>query len=159
MQLSLTVLVPRVWPFLRHTISSVRRAALETLFTLLSKADQVNLDIKLLEQIWQNGCNYSVCSSEYWLILFIVLQSCALWINPILQDMLRHIFQSCILESNEEILELIRKVCCLTKTVYLGMLRLILHQYRILSLALFCQLIMERHQCLGPVWFDVNIDF
>uniref|UniRef100_A0AAZ3R977 TATA-binding protein-associated factor 172 n=1 Tax=Oncorhynchus tshawytscha TaxID=74940 RepID=A0AAZ3R977_ONCTS len=40
MQQSLTVLVPRVWPFLRHTISSVRRAALETLFTLLSKADQ-----------------------------------------------------------------------------------------------------------------------
>lgn len=75
-QQSLTVLVPRVWPFLRHTISSVRRAALETLFTLLSKADQ----------------------------------SCAVWINPILQDMLRHIFQSCILESNEEILELIQKV-------------------------------------------------
>lgn len=76
MQLSLTVLVPRVWPFLRHTISSVRRAALETLFTLLSKADQ----------------------------------SCAVWINPILQDMLRHIFQCCILESNEEILELVQKV-------------------------------------------------
>lgn len=33
-----------------------------------------------------------------------------MWLNPILQDMLRHIFQSCILESNEEILELIRKV-------------------------------------------------
>ncbi|XP_061645267.1 TATA-binding protein-associated factor 172 isoform X2 [Phyllopteryx taeniolatus] len=76
MQQSLTVLVPRVWPFLRHTISSVRRAALETLFTLLSKSDQ----------------------------------KCAVWINPILQDMLRHIFQSCILESNEEILELIQKV-------------------------------------------------
>uniref|UniRef100_A0A3Q2YQE6 B-TFIID TATA-box binding protein associated factor 1 n=1 Tax=Hippocampus comes TaxID=109280 RepID=A0A3Q2YQE6_HIPCM len=76
MQQSLTVLVPRVWPFLRHTISSVRRAALETLFTLLSKSDQ----------------------------------KCAVWINPILQDMLRHVFQSCILESNEEILELIQKV-------------------------------------------------
>ncbi|KAM7385145.1 hypothetical protein PAMP_001241 [Pampus punctatissimus] len=76
MQQSLTVLVPRVWPFLRHTISSVRRAALETLYTLLSKADQ----------------------------------SCAMWINPILQDMLRHYFQSCILESNEEILELVQKV-------------------------------------------------
>ncbi|CAJ1066966.1 TATA-binding protein-associated factor 172 [Xyrichtys novacula] len=76
MQQSLTVLVPRVWPFLRHTISSVRKAALETLFTLLSKSEQ----------------------------------SCAMWINPILQEMLRHIFQSCILESNEEILELIQKV-------------------------------------------------
>ncbi|XP_063047545.1 TATA-binding protein-associated factor 172 isoform X2 [Engraulis encrasicolus] len=76
MQQSLTVLVPRVWPFLRHTISSVRKAALETLFTLLSKADQ----------------------------------NCAVWLNPILQDMLRHIFQSCILESNQEILDLIQKV-------------------------------------------------
>jgi len=33
-----------------------------------------------------------------------------MWINPILQEMLRHIFQSCILESNEEILELIQRV-------------------------------------------------
>ncbi|XP_076831393.1 TATA-binding protein-associated factor 172 isoform X2 [Brachyhypopomus gauderio] len=76
MSQSLTVLVPRVWPFLRHTIASVRRAALETLFTLLSKADQ--------------GCDE--------------------WLSPILQDMLRHIFQSCILESNQEILDLIQKV-------------------------------------------------
>ncbi|XP_062927802.1 TATA-binding protein-associated factor 172 isoform X2 [Mobula hypostoma] len=75
-QQSLTVLVPRVWPFLRHTISSVRKAALETLFTLLSTQDQ----------------------------------SCVMWLTPILQDMLRHIYQSCILESNQEILELIQKV-------------------------------------------------
>lgn len=45
--------------------------------------------------------------------MFCVPQSCAMWINPILQEMLRHIFQSCILESNEEILELIQKVCCM----------------------------------------------
>nr|XP_028585647.1 TATA-binding protein-associated factor 172 isoform X3 [Podarcis muralis] len=75
-QQSLTVLVPRVWPFLHHTISSVRKAALETLFTLLSTEDQ----------------------------------SSAAWLTPILQDMLRHIFQFCILESNQEILELIHKV-------------------------------------------------
>lgn len=46
MQHSLTVLVPRVWPFLRHTISSVRRAALETLFTLLSRSEQVKIKEK-----------------------------------------------------------------------------------------------------------------
>lgn len=40
-----------------------------------------------------------------------------MWINPILQEMLRHIFQSCILESNDEILELIQKVCCLAHTL------------------------------------------
>lgn len=75
-QQSFTVLVPRVWPFLRHTISSVRKAALETLCTLLSTQDQ----------------------------------SYSLWLTPILQDMLRHIFQFCILESNHEILDLIHKV-------------------------------------------------
>ncbi|KAM3913658.1 TATA-binding protein-associated factor 172 isoform 2-T2 [Leptodactylus fuscus] len=75
-QQSLTILVPRVWPFLRHTISSVRKAALETLCTLLSTQDQ-------------NSSG---------------------WLTPILQDMLRHIFQICILESNQEILDLIQKV-------------------------------------------------
>ncbi|KAG8435264.1 hypothetical protein GDO86_013278 [Hymenochirus boettgeri] len=75
-QQSLTVLVPRVWPFLRHTISSVRKAALETLYTLLSTQDQ----------------------------------NCSAWLTPILQDILRHIFQICILESNQEILDLIHKV-------------------------------------------------
>ncbi|XP_075699357.1 TATA-binding protein-associated factor 172 isoform X1 [Rhinoderma darwinii] len=75
-QQSLTILVPRVWPFLRHTISSVRKAALETLCTLLSTQDQ----------------------------------NCSGWLTPILQDMLRHIFQICILESNQEILDLIHKV-------------------------------------------------
>ncbi|XP_053548913.1 TATA-binding protein-associated factor 172 [Bombina bombina] len=75
-QQSLTTLVPRVWPFLRHTISSVRKAALETLCTLLSTQDQ----------------------------------NCSGWLTPILQDMLRHIFQICILESNQEIIELIHKV-------------------------------------------------
>ncbi|CAI9571309.1 unnamed protein product, partial [Staurois parvus] len=75
-QQSLTILVPRVWPFLRHTISSVRKAALETLCTLLSTQDQ----------------------------------NCSGWLTPILQDMLRHIFQLCILESNQEILNLIHKL-------------------------------------------------
>ncbi|KAM4703865.1 TATA-binding protein-associated factor 172 [Rhinophrynus dorsalis] len=75
-QQSLAILVPRVWPFLRHTISSVRKAALETLCTLLSTQDQ----------------------------------NCSVWLTPILQDMLRHIFQICILESNQEILDLIHKV-------------------------------------------------
>ncbi|XP_063818105.1 TATA-binding protein-associated factor 172 isoform X2 [Pseudophryne corroboree] len=75
-QQSLSILVPRVWPFLRHIISSVRKAALETLCTLLFTQDQ----------------------------------SCTGWLTPILQDMLRHIFQLCILESNQEILDLIQKV-------------------------------------------------
>ncbi|XP_077979914.1 TATA-binding protein-associated factor 172-like [Glandiceps talaboti] len=33
---SLSELIPRLWPFLRHNISSVRKAALQTLYTLLT---------------------------------------------------------------------------------------------------------------------------
>ncbi|KAG5831429.1 hypothetical protein ANANG_G00303630 [Anguilla anguilla] len=74
-QQSLTVLVPRVWPFLRHTISSVRRAVLLLL-------DPLHPPVQIRP----------------------------VWLTPILQDMLRHIFQSCILESNQGILDLIQKV-------------------------------------------------
>ncbi|XP_012935979.1 TATA-binding protein-associated factor 172 [Aplysia californica] len=39
MTASLTALTPRLWPFLRHNIMSVRKAALETLLTLLNLHD------------------------------------------------------------------------------------------------------------------------
>lgn len=112
---SLTVLVPRVWPFLRHTISSVRKAALETLYTLLSKADEVTAGHFTKQQCGRKRAagqqsKFSFTAS-FFFPFFLSLQSIAGWINPILQDMLRHIFQSCILESNEEILDLIQKVC------------------------------------------------
>lgn len=44
------------------------------------------------------------------LIMIFLFQSSSTWLTPILQDMLRHIFQFCILESNQEILDLIHKV-------------------------------------------------
>lgn len=53
--------------------------------------------------------------------LVYFLQSCAMWLNPILQDMLRHIFQSCILESNQEILDLIQKVCEASMFLLMGL--------------------------------------
>ncbi|XP_022080347.1 TATA-binding protein-associated factor 172-like isoform X2 [Acanthaster planci] len=75
---STTTLMPRLWPFLRHNITSVRRAVLETLCTLLlADHQQVPTDV---------------------------------WLPPVLQDALRHIFQRCILESNPDILALIDKV-------------------------------------------------
>ncbi|XP_078455706.1 TATA-binding protein-associated factor 172 [Lampetra fluviatilis] len=77
MQQSFTVLVPRVWPFLRHNSSSVRKAALETLNTILSTQDS---------------------------------QSCSLWLTPILQDMMRFIYQVAILESSQDICYLVQKV-------------------------------------------------
>ncbi|ESO84153.1 hypothetical protein LOTGIDRAFT_155478 [Lottia gigantea] len=39
MSQSLTELTPRLWPFLRHNITSVRKATLETLYTLLNIFD------------------------------------------------------------------------------------------------------------------------
>ncbi|XP_077865248.1 TATA-binding protein-associated factor 172-like [Saccoglossus kowalevskii] len=77
---SLAELVPRLWPFLKHTISSVRKAALETLYTLLTI----------------NGSQIP----------------CSQWLPPILQDALRHVYQRCILEDKEDILELVEKVWC-----------------------------------------------
>lgn len=66
-QQSLTVLVPRVWPFLHHTISSVRKAALETLFTLLSTQDQVRIRVinVLLWCILEYTWSYDFLVSEF----------------------------------------------------------------------------------------------
>lgn len=75
-------------------------------FIVVKKINCIVLFPKLLLMVHSRNCCY---------INLSVLQSCAMWINPILQDMLRHIFQSCILESNEEILELIQKVCCMNE--------------------------------------------
>lgn len=74
----LGTLVQRLWPFMRHTIGSVRRAVLETLNTLL-------------------------CTENPQMPV-------AVWLPPILTDLLRHIFQRCILETNKDILELVKKV-------------------------------------------------
>ncbi|MGH0142790.1 UNVERIFIED_CONTAM: hypothetical protein FKN15_077055 [Acipenser sinensis] len=67
-QQSLTVLVPRVWPFLHHTISSVRKAAQETLFTLLSKEDQV-----WTELIRQAPLQYVVAAACPWMGAWLCL--------------------------------------------------------------------------------------
>uniref|UniRef100_A0A8C4F387 BTAF1 RNA polymerase II, B-TFIID transcription factor-associated n=1 Tax=Dicentrarchus labrax TaxID=13489 RepID=A0A8C4F387_DICLA len=88
-QQSLTVLVPRVWPFLRHTISSVRRAALETLFTLLSKADQVWME--LLSQAPQQ---YVVAASCPWMGAWLCLMMQASHI-PIDLNMLLEVKARC----------------------------------------------------------------
>ena len=43
----LSELVPRLWPFLRHTISAVRVSALETLETLLNQTAMANPEAKV----------------------------------------------------------------------------------------------------------------
>lgn len=75
---SLSEFVPRLWPFLRHNIVSVRRAALQTLLSLLSS----------------NSTNPQPCQ----------------WVIPILQDTLRHIYQRSLLETHQELLDLVERV-------------------------------------------------
>ncbi|XP_031555940.1 TATA-binding protein-associated factor 172-like [Actinia tenebrosa] len=80
---SLTELVPRLWPFLRHTIKSVRLAALRTLKTLLvGSASNKDSGVE--------------CT----------------WLTPIMQDAFRHIFQRFILEPDLKILEFNYEVWC-----------------------------------------------
>ncbi|XP_030839988.1 TATA-binding protein-associated factor 172 [Strongylocentrotus purpuratus] len=74
----LETMVQRLWPFMRHNIVSVRRAVLDTLYTLL-------------------------CTENPQMPV-------AAWIPSILTDMLRHVYQRCILETNRDILELVKKV-------------------------------------------------
>ncbi|KAG8234705.1 hypothetical protein J437_LFUL014321, partial [Ladona fulva] len=72
-QQPLVEVIPRLWPFLGHNSTSVRKATLQTLFTLTG------------------GANDS-CRVE--------------WTVPLLQEAMRHIFERCLLEPSQSILEL-----------------------------------------------------
>ncbi|KAM7432717.1 btaf1 RNA polymerase II [Porites harrisoni] len=83
--MSLTELVPRLWPFFRHNIKSVRLAALDTLKTLLvGNRKQNKLDPETVLE--------------------------CVWLEPILQDSLRHIYQRFILESDSNVVEMAYQV-------------------------------------------------
>ncbi|XP_061168195.1 TATA-binding protein-associated factor 172-like [Saccostrea echinata] len=71
-------LVPRLWPFLRHSIASVRQSALETFHTLLTIPEDQ--------------------------------QTIQPWLPFILQDALRHVFQRCLLEEKENIIQILERV-------------------------------------------------
>ncbi|CAH9101648.1 unnamed protein product [Cuscuta epithymum] len=73
---TLSVLAPRLWPFMRHTITSVRYAAIRT-----------------LERLLEAGCRRSLSEASY------------SWPSPILGDTLQIVFQNLLLESDEEILQ------------------------------------------------------
>lgn len=73
----LSTLAPRLWPFMRHSITSVRYSAIRTLERLLEAGIKSNM---------------SECPST------------SLWSSFILGDTLRIVFQNLLLESNEEIL-------------------------------------------------------
>lgn len=73
----LSALTPRLWPFMRHSITSVRHSAIRT-----------------LERLLDVGCQK--CFSQQ--------ASATFWPASILGDALRIVFQNLLLESNEDIL-------------------------------------------------------
>ncbi|XP_023528568.1 TATA-binding protein-associated factor BTAF1 [Cucurbita pepo subsp. pepo] len=75
-------LAPRLWPFMRHSITSVRYSAIRTLERLLEAG---------LKQI-------------------ISVPSTSIWPTTILGDTLRIVFQNLLLESNDDILECSERV-------------------------------------------------
>ncbi|XP_010255080.1 PREDICTED: TATA-binding protein-associated factor BTAF1 isoform X2 [Nelumbo nucifera] len=79
----LSTLAPRLWPFMRHSITSVRHSAIRT-----------------LERLLEVGCRRN--STEP------VVNS--IWPSFILGDTLRIVFQNLLLESNEEILQCSERV-------------------------------------------------
>ncbi|XP_057511229.1 LOW QUALITY PROTEIN: TATA-binding protein-associated factor BTAF1 [Actinidia eriantha] len=79
----LSTLAPRLWPFMRHSITSVRYSAIRTLERLLDAAYKRNI-------------------SES--------SSTSIWPSSILGDTLRIVFQNLLLESNEEILHCSERV-------------------------------------------------
>ena len=109
---SLTTLTPRLWPFLRHNIVSVRRAALETLLTLLTlhtgssnngevKKEEngggVNETVKQENLKQESGAEGEMTGGPAWLV-------------PICQDLVRHIYQRSVLEERNELLPLVVQV-------------------------------------------------
>ncbi|CAN1261979.1 TATA-binding protein-associated factor BTAF1 [Linum perenne] len=79
----LSTLAPRLWPFMRHSITSVRYSAIRT-----------------LERLLEAGCKQSV-SDPY---------GSSIWPSFILGDTLRIVFQNLLLESNDAILHCSERV-------------------------------------------------
>ncbi|KAK8520084.1 hypothetical protein V6N13_031448 [Hibiscus sabdariffa] len=79
----LSMLAPRLWPFMRHSITSVRHSAIRT-----------------LERLLEAGYKRSISEPS----------SNSFWPSFILGDTLRIVFQNLLLESNEEILQCSERV-------------------------------------------------
>ncbi|AEE79207.1 ROOT GROWTH DEFECTIVE 3 [Arabidopsis thaliana] len=80
---ALSGLAPRLWPFTRHDITSVRFSAIRT-----------------LERLLEAGCRKNISGQS----------KSSFWPSSILGDTLRIVFQNLLLESTEEILECSERV-------------------------------------------------
>ncbi|KAM1752913.1 hypothetical protein EV2_005624 [Malus domestica] len=98
----LSTLAPRLWPFMRHSITSVRYSAIRT-----------------LERLLEAGYKGSISESS----------STSFWPSFILGDTLRIVFQNLLLESNDEILKLSERVWRLLVQCPLGDLEIAARLY------------------------------
>ena len=113
LSIPLNELVPRLWAFLYHPSSSVRKATAETLVTLTT-------------------CN-------------------AQWVQYIVGDALRHIYQRCLLEHNRDILAILPKV---NTKMYILIFWHIRNVYLILP-----QFVGSTDLHLSAMWMISNIQF
>lgn len=99
----MSVLVPRLWPFLSHTTSSVRRSTLQTLKTLTQRPTVVHTkDNTTVERNGNATCNSngngstssSIASGNVQRNNFGVQE----WPPQLLQEALRHLYQRVLIE-------------------------------------------------------------
>uniref|UniRef100_W4VRR5 Putative chromatin remodeling complex wstf-iswi small subunit n=1 Tax=Corethrella appendiculata TaxID=1370023 RepID=W4VRR5_9DIPT len=107
----MSILIPRLWPFLSHCTSSVRRSTLHTLKTL-TNADTTNKNnsngnaassSSLQSSLPMNGEN----NKDEKLVFNFGVKD---WPAQLLQDSLRHIYQRVLVENYEDIQDLAEQV-------------------------------------------------
>lgn len=114
----MTVLIPRLWPFLCHTTSSVRRSTLQTLKTLTQcnissppangSIDEKIDDVKLeLSEQTANDIKKIVNVDAKSLSLNFGVKE---WPSTLLQESLRHIFQRVLIEHVPDIQSIAEEV-------------------------------------------------
>lgn len=125
----MSVLIPRLWPFLCHTTSSVRRSTLQTLKTLTKSQQEysTNTTIKSTQQqstsplvmdtttitltaTTENGIDEltkKINSNSKNLVYNFGVKE---WPSQLLQEALRHIYQRVLIEHIEDIQNLVEDV-------------------------------------------------
>lgn len=115
----MSTLVPRLWPFLSHSTSSVRRSTLLTLQTLTGnnlkkdEADELNTNNTNTADLTSSSASITITcrtdmrfDSKNLRINFGVID----WHAKLLQEALRHIFQRILVEPLQEIQKLAQEV-------------------------------------------------
>lgn len=113
----MNVLIPRLWPFLSHTTSSVRKSTLQTLKTLTqcNTIDPVN-DTNSLTVGENKKKSTNESSSDFEKIVNVDAKNLSLnfgvkeWPASLLQESLRHVYQRVLVEHISEIQSIAEEV-------------------------------------------------